>query len=245
MPTAYDAIAQWYDAQVRAASPAGALLVPPLLHLIGALERQRVCDLACGQGDLARLLARRGAHVTGVDCSAELLAIARQEEARSPLGVVYSVDDAQTLERLPEAAFDGVVCHLALMDIPDLAATVAAVRRILRPQGWFVFSLTHPCFQSPHARWHTAADGTVRREVSTYFTEGFWKSADPGGVRGQVGAYHRTLSTYMQTLVATGFQFCAMCEPQATGATRDAKPEYGVIPPFLLMRWVKTDRGCA
>ncbi|GAA5512163.1 ubiquinone biosynthesis O-methyltransferase, mitochondrial [Deinococcus carri] len=236
MPTPYDVIARWYDAQVRAHSPANALLVPPLLHLAGELEHRQLCDLACGEGHLARLLAARGAQVTGVDRSAELLALARQEEAQSPRGITYVADDAQTLEHLPEAAFDGVVCHLALMDIPDLAATVQAVRRVLRPRGWFVFSLTHPCFQAPHARWHTAPDGTIRREVSTYFDEGFWKSAYPGGVRGQVGAYHRTLSTYMRTLSEAGFQFCDMYEPQATGAVRDARSEYGVIPPFLLMR---------
>ena len=39
------------------------------------------------------------------------------------------------------------------MDIPDLDACLRTVERILRPQGWFVFAITHPCFQMPDSRW--------------------------------------------------------------------------------------------
>lgn len=41
---------------------------------------------------------------------------------------------------------------MALMDIPDLPATLCTVARILRPGGWFVFAITHPCVQMPDSR---------------------------------------------------------------------------------------------
>src|SRR5205823_2728230 len=141
-------------------------------------------------------LARRGAHMVGIDISPRLLGLAEQYEQAEPLGIVYRRDDAQRLAAVRDAAFDGVACHLALMDIPDLAATYQTVYRILRPDGWFVFAITHPCFQTPMSTW-LDVDGTASRLIRGYFNEGFWRSDNPNGVRGQVGAYHRSLGTYV------------------------------------------------
>jgi len=232
----YDNIAAWYDATMRAESPVQAVTLPTLFDLLGDLHGQRLCDLACGQGYVTRQLAQRGADVVGIDLSAKLLAIARQEEATNPLGITYQVDDAETLATLAGNAFDGVVCHLALMDIPDLPATLQAVWRVLRPAGWFVFSITHPCFEAPHAAWITKADGQIGREITTYFAEGHWRSSNPTGVRSQVGAHHRTLSTYINTLLETGFSLTRLVEPQATAQTAERKPEYAVVPAFMILR---------
>jgi ubiquinone/menaquinone biosynthesis C-methylase UbiE len=237
MSTPYDTIAPWYDSLVRSDSLAGDRMLHHLLALVGPVHGQQVCDLACGQGHVTRELARRGAHVVGVDLSSELIAIARRDEASAPLGITYLVDDATSLAALADAGFSGVVCNLALMDIPDLAATFRTVWRILRPAGWFAFAITHPCFEAPHAQWRTNPDGATSREIFTYFTEGFWRSSNPQGVRGHVGAHHRTLTTYVNTLVETGFAIERMAEPQVTGAVRE--PGYRVIPPWLHVRCVK------
>ena len=132
---AYDAIAAWYDASLRAGSLIHDLALPAVWDLAGPLSGQRVCDLACGQGIVARQLAARGATVVGVDISDRLLDIARRDEEAHPLGITYRRDDAQGLPTFPNATFDGVVCNMALMDIPDLATTCHTVRRILRPTG--------------------------------------------------------------------------------------------------------------
>ena len=55
---------------------------------------ESVCDLACGQGVMARLLTERGAKVTGVDISEKLFEIARFYESESPLGATYIQDNA-------------------------------------------------------------------------------------------------------------------------------------------------------
>ena len=55
---------------------------------------ESVCDLACGQGVMARLLTERGAKVTGVDISEKLFEIARLYESESPLGGTYIQDNA-------------------------------------------------------------------------------------------------------------------------------------------------------
>src|SRR5436190_21100760 len=103
--SAYDEIADWYDDSVKSRSLIHELVLPPLFNLIGNVEGLRVCDLACGQGVVARHLAKSGAAVVGVDTSARLLDIARRYEAEEPLGIVYRQDDAQRLATLPDAAF--------------------------------------------------------------------------------------------------------------------------------------------
>jgi ubiquinone/menaquinone biosynthesis C-methylase UbiE len=233
---AYDAIAAWYDDAIRRGSLLHDLIIPHLADLIGEIQGQRVCDLGCGQGVIARQLARQGAQVVGMDLSAELLAIARRDEEAEPLGIVYVHDDAQALATVADAAFDGVLCNMALVDIPDLDAALQSVQRILRPEGWFVFTITHPCFQTPASWWEADADGTTQRVVRAYFDEGFWRSDNPHGVRGQVGAYHRTLSTYVNALAEANLVLERLLEPQATGHIAERLPGYAEVPAVLLAR---------
>jgi ubiquinone/menaquinone biosynthesis C-methylase UbiE len=236
MLSAYDEIAEWYEQSFVTGSPVHALALPALLELTGDVAGRIVCDLACGQGIVARELARRGASVVGIDLSARLLEIARRYEEAEPLGIVYRQGDAQSLPEIADAAFEGVTCCLALMDMPDLTACLRTVARILKPQGWFVFAITHPCFQLPEARWTGKAGGTVRREVRGYFREGYWQSANPYGVRGKVGAYHRTLSAYLNALHDAGLTLERTLEPQAQEEVAGRVPGYREVPAVLAAR---------
>lgn len=238
MPIAtYDTIAHWYDQQLRQGSAVHDLLLPDLLDLMADVQGRAVCDLACGQGVIARLLARRGAHVTGIDLAPAMLALAAQYEAAEPLGIAYQQDDAQALRAVSDASFDGVLCVLALVDIPDLAATCRTVRRILRPGGWFVLAITHPCYETPDAWWATDSEGVPYRAVRAYFGARRWFSTNPHGVRGQVGAYHRPLSVYLNTLIAAGLALERLVEPQASGPLAASLPlGYAVVPAMLLAR---------
>jgi SAM-dependent methyltransferase len=237
MPEAlYDEIAAWYDASVRGGSLLTDLALHSLLELIGDVADQRVCDLACGQGLVARELARRGARVIGIDLSAKLLEIARRDEANEPLGISYQQDDAQALATIGGVQFDGVACNLALMDIPDLVACLRSVARVVRPGGWFVFSITHPCFQTPSSGWRSDDADGPGRIVRGYFAEGHWRSDNPDGVRGRVGAYHRTLGTYLNTLADAGFAPERLIEPRVTGVFAERLPGHHEVPALLAVR---------
>lgn len=144
----WDQLADWWDAKLGDEGDLWhrAVIDPTLLPLLGDLRGQRVLDLACGNGYLARRLARAGAAVTGVDASPGLIAHARRREAEAPLGVSYEVADAARLEGLADASYDVVVCHMALMDIADAEGALREAARVLRPGGRLVASLCHPCF---------------------------------------------------------------------------------------------------
>ena len=235
----YDAIADWYDEFVRTEPLLYEVVIPAALRLAeeaGEITDAVICDLACGQGVIARDLALCGAFVTGIDISERLLTLARSQPVASPHAISWRQDDAQVGRTLADASFDGVVCNMALMDIPDLAAALRTIACILRPGGWFVCSITHPCVQAPHSSWVTRPDGTTARESGDYFAEGFWRPEGAPGVRGRVGAHHRTLSSYLNALVDAGLTLEHTEEPPATTALVAKTPGYRSLPPALLLR---------
>jgi SAM-dependent methyltransferase len=187
-----------------------------VLQLAGDAAGKAVCDIACGEGHLSRLFAQRGAHVTGIDLSANLLEHARVRSASHSINFIR--DDAQQLSMLQAGTFDVAICNMALMDIPDMLAVYRAAHRILNTDGRFVFSVLHPCFETPfhvpesHIQ-HDAQGNFDGFIVRRYADEGHWNSGGTG-MRGKFGAYHRTLSTYINGLVETGFQLTRIAEPR-------------------------------
>jgi 2-polyprenyl-3-methyl-5-hydroxy-6-metoxy-1,4-benzoquinol methylase len=231
----YNVIADWYDSYLHENTVYRDVVLPSLLELAGNVQGCTLCDLACGQGWVARELAKQGAQVIGIDLADRLLTLARQYEEQQAQGIIYQQDDAQSASSLADGTFEGVVCVLALMDIPDLHAVFQTARRILKPGGWLIFAITHPCFEAPHAQWLTTDSGQIARAVSGYFQEGSWKS-ERGGVRSRVGAHHRTLSTYLNALVAANFTLERMIEPMATGERAKQVPGNREVPFFLFVR---------
>lgn len=74
------------------------LIDPTLFKVLGPVKGRHVLDLACGNGYIARKLARSGARVTGVDASTPIVEHARSREEREPLRIVYHVADAARLD---------------------------------------------------------------------------------------------------------------------------------------------------
>ncbi len=98
------------------------------------------------------------------------------------------------------------------MDIDALAGTVSAVKALLRPGGWFVASITHPCLPGRERGASSWPPG------QGYEYEGWWTSPEdhsPEGVRIRVGATHRKLSTYLNALLDGGLEAERFVEPPA------------------------------
>jgi ubiquinone/menaquinone biosynthesis C-methylase UbiE len=245
----YDDIAEWYDEWVGTHSMREDAYFPAVEALMGDVTGRRICDLACGQGRVARYLADLGASVVGIDLSAKLLAIARRHEDAEPRGIEYGHADARTLNGLADASFDGVVCHMSLMDIPDLEPTLHSAARVLRPGGWFVFSILHPCYHTPQSGEIESPEGTVRT-VARYFVEGYWRSDTRAGPPGKVGAYHRTLSTYINAVTDAGLAVERAGEPRHAGGSfyspslsGAGRPVWEEVPAVLVVRCSKRNRA--
>lgn len=237
----YDDIAEWYDSWV-AHSMREDPFFPAVEALMGDIAGQRVCDLACGEGRLARYLAESGANVVGIDLSAKLLQIARRHEQIEPRGIAYLRADARSLDSVADGTFDGVVCFMALMDIPDLVPTLHSVARVLRPGGWFVFATLHPCYHTPRSGEMPSPAGWLRT-IGGYFEEGYWRSDTRTGPPGKVGAYHRTLGTYINGLIEAGLTLECVRETRATGEVSGERPIWTEVPAVLVARCRKGAEG--
>jgi ubiquinone/menaquinone biosynthesis C-methylase UbiE len=207
---AYDQVAKAYHETV---DPDGAGLRDPVFEeLLGDVHDQNVLTIGCGQGRDARLLADLGATVTGVDSSERLLTYARQLEQDGPRGIRYVSGSAHDLAPFDDESFDGVVCYMALIDIPDLESTIAAIARVLRPGGWFAFSIVHPCHQ-PHLE-----------NIPGYFIEGRYRRAVRVVDWLPHHGYHRMLSTYVTQLANADLSIVRMIERPDEAAALETVP---------------------
>ena len=106
-----------------------------ILEALAPQPGERLLDVACGTGVVARQAAPRvapGGRVCGLDLNDAMLDVARAASAETEID--WRQGDAAAMP-LPDAAFDVVVCQAALMFMPDPAAALGEMRRVLAPGG--------------------------------------------------------------------------------------------------------------
>jgi SAM-dependent methyltransferase len=162
------AMAAGFDA-ARFGGPIGRLLLEDqervLMDFLGNIDGMRVLDLGTGTGRAAMALAARGALVTGVDASSQMLTVARHRAAEQGLSIEFTEGDAHTLA-FPDRAFDAAVCFRVLMHVPDWKKAIRELCRVT--QRRLVFD--YPSAASTAALqsiWRGAAAG-VGRNVEAY-----------------------------------------------------------------------------
>ncbi|MGH9289645.1 MAG: class I SAM-dependent methyltransferase [Acidimicrobiales bacterium] len=101
---------------------------------------ERVLDVACGTGVVAREAARRVASqgtVVGLDNNASMLDVARAIPSTPATSIEWREADAMAMP-FPEAAFDVVLCQLGLQYFVDRLAVLREMRRVLTDDGRLV-----------------------------------------------------------------------------------------------------------
>jgi demethylmenaquinone methyltransferase/2-methoxy-6-polyprenyl-1,4-benzoquinol methylase len=102
--------------------------------LADANEQTRALDLCCGTGDLAWALARQGAHVTGLDFSEAMLAIAQNRRIPCPHPPVFLRGDAQRLP-FPDQSFEVVTISYGLRNLARWQLGLEEMVRVAKPGG--------------------------------------------------------------------------------------------------------------
>ncbi len=255
----WDQVAGWYDDLITSGSSDHheRTVIPGVERLLDLQPRERVLDIACGQGVLLDQLSRSPDHgeLVGVDASPALIEAGVRvlgDEARLIVG------DAR---RLPEvlaghglAPFDAAACVLALMNIDDLGGVCRGIAAALRPGGRFVAVILHPAFRAPQTTaWGWTTDGRTGaavqfRRVDRYMTE---RASDivmnPGkAAAGQAPVttttHHRPIGTYVSALGAAGLPVDTI-EEWVSGRSSEPGPRAEAeniaraeIPMFLALR---------
>lgn len=214
----------------------GLLELPALYSLLPQLEGLSILDLGCGFGDFARYARQHGAaSVLAIDVSEKMLAQAR--EKTSDEHIEYR---QLAIEQFapPEQRFDLAISSLALHYIENFAALCERVFASLKPGGQFIFSVEHPICTAFQVGWVPYEDGNVwpvDRYQEQTLRHTTWFVDD-------VQKYHRTVETYVNTLLDRGFALTRLLEPKPRDEAVALRPDLANQcrrPPFLLLRAVK------
>jgi ubiquinone/menaquinone biosynthesis C-methylase UbiE len=178
--------------------------VPAMIKMIGNVQNKSVLDVGCGFGDHIKYLSKQHPKkLVGFDISEELIKIARQNIPNCEL----SVADMSKNLKYEDSAFDVVFSSLAIQYIPksNLKKLFSEVYRVLKKNGVFVFSTSHPIFNLKQKRFSEV----VKQESQyllidrNYFSES--QRVNPGSLKG-IKFYVFTFETLIKTSLNAGFE---------------------------------------
>ena len=182
-----------------------------LEKLLPDFAGKRVLDLGCGYGWHCGYAAGHGAaYVLGTDLSEKMLETARIKNSAPAVQYRRSAMEDLTF---PAGSFDVVLSSLALHYVRDFGPLAENIFRWLTPGGAFVFSAEHPVFTAYGSQdWYYGPDGEILHfPVDNYYYEG---ERDAVFLGEHVVKCHRTLTTYLNTLLDCGFRLKRVVEPQ-------------------------------
>lgn len=182
-----------------------------LKKLLPDFKDKRVLDLGCGYGWHCIYAAEHGAKETvGIDISNKMLAVAKEKS--EGLNIRYHCSAMEDL-CMDLNSFDILLSSLAFHYIKDFENLVHNISKWVVPGGSLIFSVEHPVFTSYGTQdWYYSEDGQILHfPVDNYYYEG---ERDAIFLSEHVTKYHRTLTTYLNTLLKHEFVLEHIVEPQ-------------------------------
>ena len=221
----WDGLARWWDEAIGEGNATQDLLVEPTQERLLELKPgERVLDIACGAGRFTRRMAEQNAQVVAFDQSASFIECARARTG-SDLAAridykVLNADDTAALVRLGEGQFEAAVCSMALMDMAQITPLLSTLPRLLTPDGRFVFSVTHPAFNSGDAhivaeqlRRGRAFDTRLSIQTTDYTTARMQPDIGVPGQPIEHYYFHRPLGMLLNACFDHGFVLDRLEEP--------------------------------
>jgi ubiquinone/menaquinone biosynthesis C-methylase UbiE len=203
---------------------------PNTLSLLPDVKNKKILDAGCGPGKYAEILLTRGADVTGIDLSENMIeeAIARNKGKGS-----FRVHDITApMDFLEDNSFDIVICPLVLNYIKDWNKPLSEFNRVLVSGGMLVLSIQHPFFDY------------IYFKAANYFEAEKVKCTWRGfGEPIEVESYRKPISHYINDLIGNGFLIDKMLEPlplpEFKDLDKEGYEELITFPSFLCVRALK------
>jgi ubiquinone/menaquinone biosynthesis C-methylase UbiE len=218
-------------------------LIPHTFALLGEVAGKKVLDVGCGEGGYTRILASKGAQVTGIDGSTRLIDIAKRRAEEENHTITYEVRNANSLSGIEDESFDIVLAAMSLMDVEDYNGAVTEIYRVLRKGGELLMSITHPCFTGRGSRWWRNADGEMDHyAIDNYMKKEAWEEFVTDRFGKPVLFRHMPLEDFISPLLGCGFRLELFKEPASTPeqiAQSERLKRLNRIPMFLFMKWGK------
>ncbi len=206
--------------------------VSRFLDVAGDVSGLTVLDAGCGEGYLSRILAQRGAHVTGIDIAPKLVEMARAKDADG--AITWQVADLSQPLPAYHGHFELVASYFVLNDVYDYQGFLATMHEALKPKGRLVMFINNPY------------SFVVRGHISDYFSASGQMFPYPGMTEEGVKVYfwHRTMEEYLSACFASGFQLQRLVDvPSPEGSFKRRSdtliPEGYHFPFFTILDLVK------
>jgi 2-polyprenyl-3-methyl-5-hydroxy-6-metoxy-1,4-benzoquinol methylase len=249
----WDSLAEWWDDAIGDGNPWQDLLIEPVQErLLAICPGEELLDIACGAGRFTRRMAAAGARIVAFDHAARFIARARQ---RTPPELtdridyrVFSAADSAALLALGAGRFDAAVCTMGLMDMASITPLLSVLPELLKPGGRFVFSVTHPVFNSGDASLigetvhkGTRLDTELSIKITDYMTPRMQRDFGVPGQPVQHHDFHRPLSVLLNACFDHDLVLDRLEEPAfpLTGAASERTLRWEAIdrlPPVLVAR---------
>ena len=184
-------------------------------------KEKRVLDLGCGFGWHCIYAVEQGAaSAVGIDISSKMLSEARKKTKFS--NVEYIQMPIEDID-FKKGSFDIVLSSLAFHYIKSFEDICKKVNLCLVEGGEFIFSVEHPVFTAQGKEdWYYDENGNILHwPVDSYYLEGKRESIFLGE---KVVKYHKTLTTYLNTLLKTGFEITGIVEAQPSAEMLETIP---------------------
>lgn len=181
-----------------------------LKNILPNLKDKRILDLGCGFGWHCQYAIEQGAKsVTGVDSSEKMLSEAKKRTSKQINYVHESIENT----RFTDDSFDIVLSSLTLHYLVSFEDIVKKVFGWLSKNGVFVFTVEHPIFTSEGSEdWYRDSKGNILHfPVDRYFDE---SGRETTFLDEKVKKFHKTLTTYLDTLLQNGFEITRVVEPK-------------------------------
>jgi ubiquinone/menaquinone biosynthesis C-methylase UbiE len=227
------------------------LHTPAFFDILPNVNNLSGIDIGCGEGHNTRLLAQKAAKMKAIDISENFIEKAKEDGTDNQRHIEYSVASATALP-FESISFDFATSFMCLMDIPNPEKALQEAYRVLKPNGFFQFSITHPCFTTPHRK---NLRGIINRKTYAVEVGDYFKVLDgridewifgeaPDNLKTKyrkfkTPIFNRTLTQWFSAILNTGFIIEQINEPYADSETVNKQPalqDTQVVAYFLHVR---------
>src|SRR3989344_7833605 len=177
------------------------LEMPAMIRMLGDLKDKKVLDIGCGPGIYIEKIKDRCKQVKGIDISEGEVKIARTNNP----GIEIVVGNAENLP-FRNCEFDVVFASLVLGHLDSWDRTLGEIRRVLKKNGIFCFSIHNPVTGALVSRkWFFRKFDVVKNYFEEKGNKRIW-SEEIVGVKAESFHHHKTYETVIKSLIKNSFE---------------------------------------